>query len=91
MYCFCRGKDAEEYIKYLIKIIDLMTDTLISIAEEKSLDFSEEEILKEYCRLAEGPNTFETILIKKGKMTEESFYKYHSRIISLFKEVRSNE
>lgn len=89
MYCFCRGKEAEEYIKYLIKIIDLMTDTLVDIAEEKSLDFSREEILKEYCRLAEGPNTFETILIKQGKMKEEEFY--NSYVINLFKEVRGNE
>lgn len=91
MYCFCRGKDAEEYIEHLIKIIDLMTDTLADIAKEKSLDLSEEEILKEYCRLAEGPNTFETILIKQGKMTGESFYKYHSHVINLLKEVRNNE
>lgn len=89
MYCFCRGKEAEEYIKYLIKIIDLMTDTLNDIAEENTLGLSREEILEEYCRLAEGPNTFETILIKQGEMKEEEFY--NSYVINLFKEVRGNE
>lgn len=89
MYCFCRGKDAEEYIKYLIKIIDLMTDTLTDIAEENALGLSKDEILEEYCRLAEGPRILESILIKQGKMKEEDFY--DSYVIDLFKEVRSNE
>lgn len=89
MYCFCRGKDAGEYIKYLIKIIDLMTDTLNDIAEENTLGLSREEILKEYCRLAEGPRILESILIKQGKMKEEEFY--DSYVINLFKEVRGNE
>lgn len=89
MYCFCRGKDAEEYIKYLIKIIDLMADTLTDIAEENTLGLSKDEILEEYCRLAEGPRILESILIKQGKMKEEDFY--DSYVIDLFKEVRSNE
>ena len=89
MYCFCRGKDAEEYIKYLIKIIDLMTDTLTDIAEENALGLSKDEILEEYCRLAEGPRILESILIKQGKMKEEDFY--DSYVIDLFKEVRNNE
>lgn len=89
MYCFCRGKDAEEYIKYLIKIIDLMTDTLTDIAEENALGLSKDEILEEYCRLAEGPRILESILIKQGKMKEEDFY--DSYVIDLFKEVHNNE